>query len=58
MVARSVTCALEGSFSHWKLAARAAERCAMTAVSDRKAEEPAQWCPQCGAAGEFGYRNI
>jgi hypothetical protein len=30
----------------------------MTAVSDRKAEEPAQWCPQCGAAGEFGYRDI
>src|SRR5262249_55666353 len=34
------------------------ERCAVTAASDRKAEEPAQWCPQCGAAGEFGYRNI
>jgi hypothetical protein len=23
-----------------------------------KAEEPAQWCPQCSAAGEFGYRDI
>jgi hypothetical protein len=30
----------------------------MTAVSDRKAEEPAQWCPQCGAAGEFGYCDV
>jgi hypothetical protein len=30
----------------------------MTAVSNRKAEEPAQWCPQCGAAGEFGYHDV
>jgi hypothetical protein len=30
----------------------------MTAVSERKAEEPAQWCLQCGGAGEVGYRDI
>lgn len=30
----------------------------MTAVSDREAEEPALRCPQCGSAGEFGYRDV
>jgi hypothetical protein len=30
----------------------------MTAASDREAEEPAPRCPQCGAAGEFGYRDV
>jgi hypothetical protein len=30
----------------------------MTAVSDREAEVPALRCPQCGSAGEFGYRDV
>jgi hypothetical protein len=42
---------LERSYAHTK-------RRVMTAASDREAEEPAQRCPQCGAAGEFGYRDV
>jgi hypothetical protein len=30
----------------------------MTAVIDREAEETAPRCPQCGAAGQFGYRDV
>jgi hypothetical protein len=30
----------------------------MTAVSDRKAEEVAPRCAQCGAACEFGYGGV
>ena len=30
----------------------------MTAASDREAEEAAPRCLQCGAAGEFGYRDV
>jgi hypothetical protein len=30
----------------------------MTAATDREAEEPAPRCPQCGASGEFGYRDV
>src|ERR1700722_7363923 len=43
--------ALESSRAH-------TERYLMTAVSDREAEEPALRCPQCGSAGEFGYRDV
>ena len=30
----------------------------MTATGDRETEEPAPRCPQCAAAGEFGYRDV
>jgi hypothetical protein len=30
----------------------------MTAASDRETEGPAPRCFQCGAAGEFGYRDV
>ena len=30
----------------------------MTAVSNRESTEPAPRCPQCGAFGEFGYRDV
>ena len=30
----------------------------MIAVSNLEAEEPAPRCPQCRAAGEFGYRDV
>jgi hypothetical protein len=30
----------------------------MTCVSAREEEEPAPRCPQCGAFGEFGYRDV
>jgi hypothetical protein len=30
----------------------------MTAVSNRESKEPAPRCPQCGAFGEFGYRDV
>ena len=46
------------TFEELRGAARAAERCVMTAVSNRESEEPAPRCPQCGAFGEFGYRDV
>jgi hypothetical protein len=37
---------------------RAPPRRVMTAATERETEEPAPRCPQCGAAGEFGYRDV
>src|SRR4029077_16529634 len=46
------------SNAHLRAATRTGERRVMTAASDRKAKEPAPRCSQCGAAGEFGYRDV